>query len=550
MRLPDTASPEVRADDRRPVGVAATLRTAPRLGRILRILARHGFVGAIRGDGHWPSPTQVRLALEELGVVFLKFGQVLALRRDFLPAAYTDELERLHDRLPPMPFDEVRIIVESELGKPIEDLFSTFETQPLAAATIAQVHSAVLVDGDRRQPVVVKVRRAGLQERIAEDTATLAYLAALAEQMAPRLRPLDLVGMIREFRVSLRLETDLSLEGESIRRFRAAVVNSDEVWIPDVIPERTTSGVLTLEHSPGIRIDQYAEQHPEKRLELAERLAALMLHQVFDTGLFQADPHPGNVFVLPDGRLCLHDFGMIGELDAPLRETLTRILDAVVRGDVRAVADEYRELGLAGDDTDRGALEADLSALLREIRDQPLAEISVGEALTSLLRLGSQHRLRSPGPLLLLARALLIAEALMRRLSPELNVVQVFRGEVARLTLRRYAPEQLLRDGHQIAREVERMVRDAPSDVRRALRRVADGELGRVQAPGLTALGHRASRDLERLTGAVASAALLIAGAMLVMVNGWHRIAGDVLLILGVVGTLLTAFGAWKRPRA
>jgi ubiquinone biosynthesis protein len=529
------------------VGKAATLRSARRLTRILRVLARHGFVGAVRGKRHWPSPAQAREALEELGVVFLKFGQVLALRRDFLPPAYTDELERLHDRLPPMPDGEVRTTIESELGGTIETLFGTFEREPLAAATIAQVHVATLLDG---RAVVVKVRRGGLSERIAEDTAALAYLAALAEQLVPRLRALDLVGMVREFRESLRRETDLSREGLTIRRFRAALADVDSVWIPDVVPERTTRAVLTLEHSPGVRIDWYAEAHPEARTTLARQLATLVLHQVFETGLFHADPHPGNVFVLPDGRLCLHDFGMIGELDEPLREGLTRLLDAVVRGDARAATETYLELGLVGGDIDRPALETDLAALLRDVRERPLAEISVGDALASLLRVGSQHRVRNPGELLLLARAFLIAEAVMRRLDPELDVLEVFRGQVARLALQRYSPARLLRDGRQLSRDLERMAREAPADMRRALRRVADGDLGRVHAPELTALGQRMSRNLERLTGAVASAALVVAGAMLVMVDGWHRIAGDVLLAVGVLGTVATALGALRRPRS
>lgn len=524
-------------------------RASTRLIGILRVLVRHGFIGAVRGERHWPSPRQVRIALEELGVVFLKFGQVLALRRDLLPAAYVEELERLHDQLPAIPFAEVRATLEAELGAPLGDLFATFETVPLATATIAQVHTATLVDSDGSRNVVVKVRRGGLADRIAQDTATLGYLAALTEQIAPQFRALDLVGMVHEFRDSLRREMDLRREADTIRRFRAALVDADGVWIPDAIPARTTSAVLTLEHSPGIRIDRYAEQNPNMRPELARRLATLVLHQVFETGLFHADPHPGNVFVLPDGRLCLHDFGMIGELDEPLREGLTRLLDAVVRRDARAAADAYLELGLVGGDVDRPGLESDLAALLRAVHERPLKEISVGDALTSLLRVGSEHRIRNPGELLLLARAFLIAEAVMRRLDPALSVIEVFRGEVTRLTMRRYAPERLMHDGLQIAREMERMAREAPTDIRRALRRVADGDLGRVHTPELTTLGQRVSRNLERLTGAVASAALIVAGAMLVMVDGWHRLAGDILLVVGVLGTLATAIGAWRKPR-
>ena len=524
-------------------------RSSPRVVGILRVLIRHGFVGAIRGERHWPSPSQVRLALEELGVVFLKFGQVLALRRDLLPPAYIAELERLHDDVPAISFAEVRETLEAELGGSLDDLFAEFESVPLAAATIAQVHTATLADTDGPRNVVVKVRRGGLADRIAQDTATLGYLAALAEQLAPRLRPLDLVGMVREFRDSLRREMDLRREADTIRRFRAAMVDVAGVWIPDAVPERTTNAVLTLEHSPGVRIDRYADQHPETRPELARRLAALVLHQVFETGLFHADPHPGNVFVLPDGRLCLHDFGMIGELDEPLREGLTRLLDAVVRSDAPAAAAAYLELGLVGGDVDRPALESDLAALLRDVRERPLAEISIGDALTSLLRVGTEHRIRNPGVLLLLARAFLIAEAVIRRLDPALSVVDVFRDEISHVTMRRYTPGRLMRDGLQIGREMERLAREAPTDVRRLLRRVADGDLGRVHAPDLTALGQRVSRTLERLTGAVASAALLLGGAMLVMVDGWHRLAGDVLLAVGVLATMATALGAWRKPR-
>ena len=525
------------------VGVRDTFRTAPRLFRILRTLARHGFVGALRGKRHWPSPAHVRETLSELGVVFLKFGQVLALRRDLLPDAYVAELERLHDRLPPMDFVAVRATVERELGGPLEQLFASFDPVPLAAATIAQVHAATLTDG---RPVVVKVRRDGLDRRISQDIATLTYLAALAERFTPRLATLALVGMVREFRDSLQRETDFRLEARTIRRFREALADVKGVWIPDVVPERSGPAVLTMEHSAGERIDHYAAEHAEAGRTLAASIAALVLHQVFENGLFHADPHPGNVFVLPDGRICLHDFGMIGELDQPTREGLTALLEAAVRGDGRAATDAYLDLGLVGGDGDRAALEADIAALLRKIRERPLAEVSVGDALQSLVRVGSAHRVRNPGIILLLARAFLVAEAVMRRLDPELNVLKVFEAEVKRITARAYSPARLLNNAERVARDVERLMREAPTDLRRALRHMADGELGRVHVPGLEEVGRRASRDLERLTGAVASAALLVAGALLGTAAGWHQVAGDVLLAAGIAGTLAVAIGAWR----
>lgn len=514
--------------------------------RIIRVLTRHRFLGAVRGKRHWPAPQEVREALEELGVVFLKFGQVIALRRDLLPDAYVEELERLHDRLSPVPFDVVRATVEHELGAPLSELFSSFDESSLAVATVAQVHAATLADGRR---VVVKVRREGLGPRIAEDTATLTYLAAMAERLQPKLRGLDLVGMVRGFRDSLGRETDFRLEGQTIRRFRNALADADGVWIPDMIPSRTGAAVLTLEHSPGERVDLYAERHPEMKGALAERIATLVLHQVFGTGLFHADPHPGNLFVLPDGRICLHDFGMIGELDEPTREGLTAVLEAMVAGNASDLTDAYLELGLVGANVDRPALEADLAILLRQLHEQPLAKLSVGDALLSLLRVGTQHRVRNPGVILLLARAFLIAEALMRQLDPQMEVFEVFRKELARVALQRYSPTQLLARGRKITREMERFLQEAPADLRRALHRVADGELGRVAAPELETLGRRASRGVERLTGAVASAAFVIAGALLATIGGGHRNAGDIMLVVGVLGTLAVALGAWRRPR-
>ena len=524
------------------VGFGSTVRSAPGVFRILRILARHGFIQAVRGEAHWPKPASVREALEELGIVFLKFGQVLALRRDLLPDEYITELERLHDSLPPLNFETVRSTIEHELGGSLETLFADFSREPLAAATIAQVHRATLADG---RAVVVKVRRPGLDEAAARDTAILTYLAAMAEHISPRLVALDLVGLVREFRESLAREMDFRLEARTIGRFRAALQDADGLWIPDVVPNQSSEAVLTLEHSEGERIDRYADAHPEARARLAQAVATLVLHQVFENGLFHADPHPGNVFVLPDGRLCLHDFGMVGELDERTREALIALLEAAVRDDAREATDAYVELGFVGGDVDRDALERDVSSLLRSIRERPLAEISVADALQSLLRVGTSHRVRNPGVILLLVRAFVIAEAVMRQLDPDLNVLTAFEQELRRVMAERYSPERLLIRGRRFGRDLERMLQEAPAELRSALRRLSAGDLGVIHAPGLESAGHRASSDLEQLTGATASGALLIAGALLATIGGWHRVAGDTLLLIGFLSVAKIALGAW-----
>ena len=263
-----------------------------------------------------------------------------------------------------------------ELGAPMTELFASFGETPLAAATIAQVHEATLHDG---RHVAVKVRRPGLEAMISTDVAAMTRLVALGEGLFPRLRALDLPVVVREFAKSLNRETDFSREARSIALFRIALADVPDLWIPSVVTERSRGAVLTMEFSAGERVDVYATQHPEAMPRLIATLVRLMLQTIFEEGLFHADPHPGNVFVLPDGRLSLLDFGMTGELDEPMRESLTLLLEAVVRGDARAAKEAYLEMApLGSEQVNRAALLVDIKAVLAEIHRGDPADVSVG----------------------------------------------------------------------------------------------------------------------------------------------------------------------------
>lgn len=525
------------------------LRVAPRLMRILRVLVRHKFLGALLGTGHWPPPKEVREALEELGLTFLKFGQVLAMRRDLLPAAYIDELKLLHDQLPAMDFAVVRSTVEVELGAPLTKLFSSFSETPLAAATIAQVHEATTQSG---RHVAVKVQRPGLHAKISRDIAALNYLVALGERLFPRLRALDLPVVVREFAASLNRETDFSREARSIVLFRIALADVPNLWIQDVVMEYSKGSVLTLEFSPGERIDLYAKAHPEAMPKSINTLVKLMLQSIFEEGLFHADPHPGNVFVLPDGRLSLLDFGMTGELDETMRESLILLLEAVVKGDARAATEAYLEMAPASEKVNRAALLVDIKAALYEIHRSDLADVSIGDTFDALLRAGSRNGVHNPGEFFLLTRAFVILESMVRQLAPEHNYMESFREEISRLTALHFSPARIKDKTTRFARELERLTNDGPGDLRRILRRIAEGNLGQVQAPALEALGARVSLDLERLAGAIAFAALVVAGSMLLFaqLGGWHHILGEVMVVSGFLGMLITRIGAWRRDRA
>jgi len=526
---------------------SSLLRAAPRLMQILRVLARHKFLNALRGKKHWPPPKEVRETFEELGLTFLKFGQVLAMRRDLLPDAYIKELELLHDQLPALGIDAIRATVEEELGAPLSELFATFGETPLAAATIAQVHEATMPDG---RHVAVKVQRPDLEEMIATDIAAMSYLVTLAESLLPRLRALDLPVLVSEFANSLNRETDFSHEARSIMLFREALVDISDLWIPSVVAECSGENVLTMDFSTGERVDVYARLHPDEMPRLINTLVRLTLQTIFEEGLFHADPHPGNVLVLPDGRLSLLDFGMTGELDEPMRESLTLMLEAVVKGDARAATEAYLEMAPQGSEkVNRAALLMDIKAVLYEIHRSDLAEVSIGDSFDSLLRAGSRHGVHNPGEFFLLTRTFVILESMIRELDPEHNYMGSFREEITRLTEKHFSLERIKEKSTKLMREMERLVSDGPGDTRRVLRRIAEGDLGRLRAPAIEALGGRVSRNLERLTTSIAAAALVIGGSMLVNVSlpGWHHILGESMVYVGIVGTIIVWIGAVRR---
>jgi ubiquinone biosynthesis protein len=526
---------------------SSLLRATPRLMQILRVLIRHKFLGVPLGKKHWPPPKAVREVFEELGLTFLKFGQVLAMRSDLLPAAYIDELRLLHDHLPAMGIDAVRATVEGELGAPLTELFSSFSETPLAAATIAQVHEATMHDG---RHVAVKVQRPGLKVMISKDIAALTYLVSLGEKLFPHLRALDLPVVVHEFANALYREIDFTREARSIVLFRTALADVPELWIPDVVPEYSRRTVLTMEYSAGERVDLYARLHPEAMPQAINTLVKLMLQSIFEEGLFHADPHLGNIFVLPDGRLSLLDFGMTGDLDEPMRESLILLLEAVVKGDARAATEAYLEMAPASEEVNHAALLVDIKATLYEVGKSDLANVSIGDAFESLLHAGSRNGVHNPSEFFLLTRAFVLLESLVSVLAPEHNYMESFREEISRLTAKHFSLAQIKEKSTKLVRELERLIKDAPGDTRRILRRIAEGNLGRL--PSLEALGGRLSRNLGRLAGAIAFAALVIGGSMLLMtpIGDWHDIFGKIMLVSGIMGMLITGIGALRRDHS
>ncbi|WP_183353019.1 ABC1 kinase family protein [Geomonas silvestris] len=526
------------------------LHAAPRLMQILRVLIKHKFLRALRGKNHWPPPNEVRETFEELGLTFLKLGQVLAMRRDLLSDAYIDELEQLHDQLPAMGIDTVRMTIETELGIALTEVFASFSETPLAAATIAQVHEATLLDG---RHVAVKIQRPGLEKIISTDIAALTYLVKVGETLFPHLRALDLPVLIREFANSLNSETDFSREADSIRLVRTAVAEIPNLWIPDVVAGCSGKTMLTLDFCDCERIDFYVKRHPETTSRLINTLVRVMLQTIFENGLFHADPHPGNVRVHIDGKLSILDFGMIGELDEQMRESLTDLLAAVVKGDARQATDAYLGLAMASESVNRAALTLDIKAVLYEIHRSTLSDVSIGDAFALLLRAGCRHRVHNPADFFHLTRAFVIMESMIRQLDPNFDYIGAFHEQISRLTAQRFSLDEVKEKTGRVVLDLERLMIDAPGDTRRILRRLAEGNLGRVHAPVMENLGGRATRYLGRLPVVLNTSAILVTGGLMITaprdVGMWHHYTGEVMVTAGIISTIIISLKALSRNR-
>lgn len=429
-----------------------------RYSQIANIVARHGlgyFVGILGLErfvpfhqgllGHsrrtepYTQPEHIRMAFEELGPTFIKLGQILSTRADLLTPEYQAEFAKLQDQALPVLTNAMEDILAEELGKPINDVFATFDPTPIAAASIGQVYTATLHDGTE---VVVKVRRPGIVEQVEEDLEILQNLAVSASYRWELAKQYDVIGLAQEFAQTLRSELDYLREGRNAERFAKNFAHNPNVHIPRIFWESTTSRVLTMERIRGIKVSDLSALNAAgiNRKTLAEQIAQLNLQMVFEDGFFHADPHPGNFFIKPNGRIGLIDFGMVGNLDANTQEHLAAILLAVISQDADRLVDAFLELGFAQQTVDRTLLRRDLQYLVSHYYGQPLGEIAIGKILNEMLDVVRRHHLQLPSNLGLFFKAGIINEGVVAHLDPSVSVTALLMPYVEKLLLRQYSP--------------------------------------------------------------------------------------------------------------
>lgn len=537
--------------------LARLQRNARRVGEILAVLAKYGLADWLRWlDVDWiqdrlRSPTgerlrelrleaRIRLVLIELGTTFIKLGQVLSTRPDLVGPELAEELTGLQANTVPDPAEVARQTIEADLGKPPEELFATFEGEAFASASIAQVHGATLKTGER---VVVKVRRQGVAERAEADLEILHALARLAENHAPSLRQYQPAALVRQFQRTLRRELDFTHERRNLEEFARRFASDPTVHFPAVHASLSGRTVLTMERLEGIpAADGEGLRASGADLnEFARRGAEMYLEMIFRDSVYHADPHPGNVMLLPGAVVGVLDCGMVGRIDAELRDQVEAMLFAAVEQDAAELAEVVLRLGAARD-VDRQALRTDLDEFLADYVGQSLREIDVGEALQSLFGLIRRYRIVLPAPLALLLRTLIVLEGTSRQLVHDFSLAELMEPFYARALRRRMSPRMLARRARRTWRDWDRLLDALPRDTREVLGRLREGSF-RVHFD----LAHL-DKVLNRLTLGILVAALILSASALWIADAPPRIGSTSLLGL-VAYALALAFG-WRLLRA
>jgi len=496
-------------------------------------------------------PARLRLALAQLGPSFIKLGQVLSARADLLPPAYVAELRRLQDRAPPVPFDEIRGVVETELGRPIEQVFAEFDPSPLSAASLGQVYGAVLRDG---REVTVKVLRPGVERVIEADLQILADAANLLPRQVPALRRYDLPAFVRRFAGQLEDELVYTLEARNTDRIRDNLVSmGSRVRVPGVIWEATRRRVLTAERLYGRRVDELSGQSVSfDRSAAARELGRAVLLQIFVDGFFHGDPHQGNILLAEDGTVIMLDLGIVGHLDLRARQLLAGIVHHAYREDIDGVVDDLFELGALGPDTDLVTARAELSRIVGRFLGLSRKELAIGELLSRTLRTLWVHEIRVPLEMSLAAKALLMTEAVCSELDAECDFRELARPVVEEAMARLLRPsavsDRLWRAAEGAARRVARI----PGRLDHVLSLLESGGLRvRVDDSGADSRIAGLGRSINRLALSIISAALLVSGALYVAAakHAVHLGLGIAALTGGVLLGLVVALAVLRPGR-
>ena len=490
---------------------------------------------------------KMRLVCEELGPSFVKFGQIMSNRPDLLPPELITELEKLQDSVPPFPGQEAVNLIEKQFGDKISGVFASFDQNALASASVAQVHRATLKTGEQ---VVVKIQRPGIKQIIESDIRVMRYMAELMLKRIPSIKNFDPLGLIANFEESIAKELDFIHESVNVQRFSANFKGDTSpltyVRSPNVYPDYTTENILTLEWIDGVKIsdlDKLRTNGYDHKL-LASRLATSFLRQIFDHGFFHADPHSGNLFVLPENVLCYIDFGMMGSIMKKDLEQLSTLFLSIYTKDVKRIIRSLQSFSEDTSVTSFRELETDLNEF---VNNYAIRDIHKNEFSTVLLELKDiiiKHELKVPAHFFLLAKAMVSIEGIIHHLDPTLDLTVVIRPYFLKTISRNYNPLKFAKRVLTSAYEMGLYMEEFPRDLKNAMKKINTGEIKvELNHKGIDPLTRTLNRVSRQVVSAVIISAIIIGSSLLIVARippQWHNtsiwgiVGFAVVLILGI----------------
>ncbi|MHC1728085.1 MAG: ABC1 kinase family protein [Syntrophobacteraceae bacterium] len=533
------------------------LKGIRRFGTITRVLLKHGLGNVVErimsgrekrpveADQEmllfygFPSPRRIRLVLEELGPSFVKLGQLMSTRADLFPPEYITEFKKLQDMVPPVPFEDVKGVIEKETGKPLSKIFAEFDEKSLAAASVGQVHIAKLHSGEK---AAVKIIRPGIDRQIKEDLRLMYFLAARVEKAFEIGKIVGATNLVKEFERNITRELDMMVEAGSIEKFARNFEEVDEIYIPKVYWDYTTRSVLVMEHIDGIKMDQVEEIRTAgiDPKEVAMIGLRAFSRQLMTFGFFHADPHPGNTIVMYDGRVSLVDFGITGYLDEEVMRQIANLFLGYAEHDYDMVMDALMDAGLINEDMDLKAFRSDLKDVSESFYGRSLRHISVKDVYDQVMDLVLKYHIRLPRNLLLLLKTFIQTEALGKILGSDASILEVTKPFAKELLQRGLDARSLRKNLNREARALSGYARSYPKYLNDILRQTAAGRQRiEVSHTGLEGAQSQLEKGVNRLTVGIIIAASIIGAAMIL--NSGQQVLEFTISFLGLQTITLTA---------
>ena len=496
------------------------------------------------GSRYLSTPRRFRLAFEELGPTFIKLGQILSTRVDIFNAEWIEEFERLQSSVAPIAAEEVPEIIAAALGRPPEEVFRHIDKQPVGSASIAQVHRAVLHNG---QTVAVKIKRPDIDKLIHADLRILNHLATLIESEIPESRRYQPVQMMQYFARSLAKETDLSIEIRYMQRFASAFAGRPAFHVPQVYAEYSGRQIVVQEYVTDTLLahTDIESLPPEQRTAWANTLTDTLFSMILEHGFFHADPHPGNIFIGPDGRITLIDYGLVGHLSAARRREIIDLIQALISRD--ALAMQYVLSNWAqGELPDESLLGADVLEMLLNYEHTPIRDLRVSQVINDITQLMREHQLTLPGDLVMLFKALITLEGVVKRLDGATELLERAKPVVLRQIRAQTSPRQWLNKSRSQRFMLRHALGELPQNLLQLSRRIQNGRFTvNLDVKRLDDLNHQLDRTTNRLTMGIVTAALII-GSSIVMSTGNGHIIGLLGYILAFANSLWIIWSIWR----